>query len=289
MADSGIIHEFLVALGFKVDEGGAARFDATIRNSQRQSVEFDKTLAAVGKQLGILGDQLLYVSDRPAREAVDASERIRKHHLELEKQVKSLGFVAIGTAGAFVASFTEIARQYEKLYYISQRSGISAQNLSGLQFAGPQVGLNSNALVAAMDAVTTAARNPAVEAFIRGFLHADPKNLNSIIDGLAKLPDAWQRDFAAQQIGLDAIVARTLVSNKQIFEQADADWKRFLHEAGVNENAQAKMGRDIASRWEELWAHMGVIAKQSLGEAYPALDAIVGKIDELTKATANSL
>src|SRR5262249_60194058 len=95
-----------------------------VSNAARSKVLNDQ-LEQIGKSLGVVGQQLSNLADRPHRQLEDAQNRLRARNATLETSFKRLGWAAAGTISTFVAGFGGIARQYDNLFYFQQHTGLS--------------------------------------------------------------------------------------------------------------------------------------------------------------------
>ncbi|WP_175835713.1 mannosyl-glycoprotein endo-beta-N-acetylglucosamidase [Burkholderia multivorans] len=117
MADSVVIREFLVALGFRVDEKGLKNF--------REGVE--------GATKGVV------------------------------RLIGTISGAAL-TVGAGVSAF---ASKLERLYFVSQRTGASAANLRGFEFAARNMGVSAEAATGSIENLARFLRNnPAGEGYL---------------------------------------------------------------------------------------------------------------------------
>ena len=95
-----------------------------------------------------------------------------------------VGATALETATAIEAMVTRVARQYETLYYVSQRSGKSVNFIQSTQYGFKQIGLSADQAANAIEAVSSALRlNPGLKALVGG--ESDP---TKIMDRFAKMP-----------------------------------------------------------------------------------------------------
>ncbi|MDF0501629.1 mannosyl-glycoprotein endo-beta-N-acetylglucosamidase [Burkholderia cenocepacia] len=117
MADSVVIREFLVALGFKVDEKGLKNF----------------------------------------KEGVEGTT----------KGVKQLIATVSGAALTVSAGVAAFASKLERLYFVSQRTGASAANLRGFEFAARNMGVSAEAATGTIENLARFLRNnPAGEGYL---------------------------------------------------------------------------------------------------------------------------
>ncbi|MBU9649351.1 mannosyl-glycoprotein endo-beta-N-acetylglucosamidase [Burkholderia multivorans] len=117
MADSVVIREFLVALGFRVDEKGLKNF----------------------------------------KEGVEGTT----------KGVKQLIATVSGAALTVSAGVAAFASKLERLYFVSQRTGASAANLRGFEFAARNMGVSAEAATGTIENLARFLRNnPAGEGYL---------------------------------------------------------------------------------------------------------------------------
>ena len=93
-----------------------------VSNTARSKV-LDDSLRDIGKTLGVLGEKLVNLADRPHRQFEQAQNRLINRNAQLKTSFKRLGWTAAATVSTFVAGFGEIAREYDKLFYTQQRNG----------------------------------------------------------------------------------------------------------------------------------------------------------------------
>lgn len=286
MPDENIIQSFLVSLGYKLDEGQQRKFDAALAANVAHSETFDKVLTQVGKQLGVLGTQLVELADRPTRKASEAADQIAKRQALLQRGAKELGLTAIATTGAFVTGFTEIARQYQNLYYVSQRTGESAGRLASLQFAGPQIGVAASAMVQATEALATAARNPGMAAFLHswGVVGRDGKLADDALMkfvGHVRTMPAYLQDAYAQMFGVPIDLMRNMINNWSVLQKAQEDYARRARQAGLDLTQTAKDATEATRTLETIWSQLGIVAAKGFEEAFPAVKGIEDEVAKL--------
>jgi hypothetical protein len=283
MADSEVVQEFLVSLGFKLDDSQRARFDAAMGSNRASAAALDAQLAAVGKQLGLLGDQLLKVSGHPTREAENAADRLAKRHDALQRGVKQLGLTAVTATTAFVAGFAEMAKAYEQLYYVSQRTGVSAQGLAAGNFGGSQIGLNSGDIQAATEAIATAARNPGIKNLIESWGVAS-NDLRGIVHHLAALPPYLQ-DAYAGMLGISGTTLRNLINNQDQYDKSVREFNARIAASGVDYKKFIDDTVDITRSLGTVWSQVETIGVQSFEEVYPAAHKLLGVTEGLLDTT----
>src|SRR5208337_2270025 len=86
------------------------------------------------------------------------------------KSFNALAHMVAETTISIEAAVTRIARQFESLYYASQRTGETVAGLQAVGFAARQVGISSEAARAAIEGFAKSLRmSPGIEGFLQGF------------------------------------------------------------------------------------------------------------------------
>ncbi|HEJ2444114.1 TPA: phage tail tape measure protein, partial [Burkholderia multivorans] len=179
MADSVVIREFLVALGFKVDEKGLKNF----------------------------------------KEGVEGTT----------KGVKQLIATVSGAALTMSAGVAAFASKLERLYFVSQRTGASAANLRGFEFAARNMGVSAEAATGTVENLARMLRNvPGSEGLLQqmgvqtrdanGNLRDSVDLLTDLGSQLAKLPQPDANAFAGA-FGID---------ENLLLAMRNGDFERFL-------------------------------------------------------------
>lgn len=185
MADT--LQEYLVGLGFKIDEASWKKYQAFVARA---------TEATVG-----------------------------------------LGATAVETAAAIEASVAAVARQYESLYYVSQRTRQSASYIQATQYAFKQIGLSAEDATSSIEGVAAAMRlNPGLRALFGGATRPE--------DIVARLRNSGMPYFvAARMAGMAGIGERVFQHEWMFGEQERAaaeERRRRMQEAGVNADVAAE-------------------------------------------------
>lgn len=108
------IKDFLVSLGFNVDESGRKKFEKGLDSSTKTTKTLDKSLTALNKPLTLTGLGLAM-----------------------------LGKKALELSADMAASIPKFAGELNDLYYVSQRLGSSANNIKAFGQAFSSVGSNA--------------------------------------------------------------------------------------------------------------------------------------------------
>lgn len=177
MAESSVIREFLVALGFKIDVDSEKKFRDGVEGATKKTEELDKAQLKAGKSAITM----------------------------------AAAFVG---ASAFVAARTvDFAQKLENLHFASRRTGAAASSLKAVANAAQDVGVSADQAQSSIENVARFMRNnPAGESYIaslgvqtrdaNGHLRDTADLVNDIGKAMAKKP-TWLASQYAQQLGID--------------------------------------------------------------------------------------
>lgn len=146
-----------------------------------------------------------------------------------------LGSTAVEAATAIEVAVARVARQYESLYYVSQRTGQSANYIQAAGFAYRQMGLSAGAAVDAIEGVAAAMRTtPGLSAMFGGA--TKPEDIVERLRGLAQSSAAGYA-VAARMAGMAGIPEQTFLHFMKFGPQEKAaadEYKTRLQEAGID-------------------------------------------------------
>ncbi|MDN7558790.1 glycoside hydrolase family 73 protein [Burkholderia orbicola] len=177
MAESSVIREFLVGLGFKIDVDQEKKFRDGVEGATKKTEELDKAQVKAGKSAVTM----------------------------------AAAFVG---ATAFVASRTvEFAQKLENLHFAARRTNSAASSLKAVANAAQDVGVSADQAQSSIENVARFMRNnPAGESYIaslgvqtrdaNGHLRDTADLVNDIGKSMAKKP-TWLASQYAQQLGID--------------------------------------------------------------------------------------
>lgn len=192
------LQEYLIKLGFKVDENGWKGFNEKVINSGKNVAKLGAGTVAVAAEIGIM----------------------------VEK----------------------VARHYEELYYVSQRSGATISSLKAQEFGFRQIGLTAEQSRSAVENFSAAMRtNPGVRAMFQGMGvdTSDAKKATEQLVGNLKARFGESNYFVAQQYaamgGIDELTFKQMWDNGEKLAAQEADHVRRQKEAGIDAE---KYGRD---------------------------------------------
>ncbi|MCO1367169.1 mannosyl-glycoprotein endo-beta-N-acetylglucosamidase [Burkholderia multivorans] len=247
MADSVVIREFLVALGFRVDEKGLKNF----------------------------------------KEGVEGTT----------KGVKQLIATVSGAALTVSAGVAAFASKLERLYFVSQRTGASAANLRGFEFAARNMGVSAEAATGTIENLARFLRNnPAGEGYL-ATLGVQTRNANGelrdTVDIMSDLGKAlaskptWLASQYGNILGIDENLL--LAMRNGDFERLLKQYREMSQTTGLDKAADDSHKfmtqlRGLGTTFENLGIR---VEGAMLGKVGPSLDRFQQWMDEHGDEVAN--
>ncbi|MCM2483373.1 glucosaminidase [Burkholderia glumae] len=209
MAESSIIREFLVGLGFQVDADSEKKFTDSIDEATKRTEELDKAQVEAGKSA-----------------------------LEMA--------AAFGRTAALVGARTaDFASKLEQLHFASRRTGAAASSLKAVANAAQDVGVSADEAQASIESVARYMRsNPSGESFIRS-LGVQTRDANGHLRDTADLVADIGREMAKQPTWLaQKRVADLGISENFLLGMRDPEYQKSYDRAKAD---YLKSGVDSAS------------------------------------------
>lgn len=215
MSSAETLRDFLVSLGFDVDESGAKKFSS------------------------VLGDV--------TSKAMKAGAAIEAAALTI------VGFTA------------KISDGLDKLYWQSQRTGATANNIRSLGYAVKQAGGDVNGFSQSVERLASFLRNnPGGEGFLRnmgiqtrdanGRLRDTASLVALLGDKLAKMP-VYRANQYAGMLGIDE---NTLLAMRRGIHGYSSEYTLMMKAMGFNPDAAAKQGSAFMTQFSKMKAAMGI-------------------------------
>lgn len=215
MSSAETLRDFLVSLGFDVDESGAKKFSS------------------------VLGDV--------TSKAMKAGAAIEAAALTI------VGFTA------------KISDGLDKLYWQSQRTGATANNIRSLGYAVKQAGGDVNGFSQSVERLASFLRNnPGGEGFLRnmgiqtrdanGRLRDTASLVALLGDKLAKMP-VYRANQYAGMLGIDE---NTLMAMRRGIHGYSSEYTLMMKAMGFNPDAAAKQGSAFMTQFSKMKAAMGI-------------------------------
>jgi hypothetical protein len=189
----------------------------------------------------------------------------------VSKEVAALGVAAVATATAVMAGVTKMANGLEELYFTSQRTRASAENIKALGFAADNLGSSSDAARGSIEALAKFLRiNPGGESLLKSWgiqtrdANGELRDTAVLLTDLGKLfrsmPYA-QAYARANVLGIDEKTLQALIKGTDEFSDR---YKQIL----------ARYGLDV-TKATELY-HQFNISLRDLKANFEVLGTVVG-------------
>jgi len=212
------------------------------------------------------------------------------------KSVIALGTILTGVAVATTAAVTKIARGFDEIYYMSQRTNASVQNIKAVGYAVSQLGGSYQSAVGSIEAFGQKLRsNPGYESLVRSLGVATQQNgklrdtveiTKDLAKALSSKPYYVQLQYM-EALGLDENTYRALQSG---------DLSRYLEEyrkkqeaLGVNQEQAAKTGRDLSNAWRQLGLTVSTLGEKLMVDLGPHIERILKRFDDFLVANADKI
>ncbi|WP_241043653.1 phage tail tape measure protein [Achromobacter xylosoxidans] len=240
MADQDVIREFLVSLGWKIDDKGERRFVETVEKST--------------------------------------------------KRVIALGTAATAAAAAVVAATAKMAAGLEEIYYASQRTKTSSQNILALGFAAGQAGSSANALRGSLENLARLIRSaPGSENLIQsigvqtrdanGQLRDTGEVLTDLGERLKAMP-YYRAKAYADVLGIDE---NTLMALQRGLGEFSTEYQEMLKEAGLNTEEATKDSKEFMNQLRLLGATFDILSKKAGTSLLKGLGDIVQRFQKFVR------
>lgn len=235
------IQEFLVSLGFKVDEASLRKFDEGVTLSR--------------------------------------------------KGVLALGASAAGAALGVAYAVEKISKQYEDLYYASQRTGASVQGLQAIGFAAQQIGLRAEQGRGAIESFTAALRtNPGIEGLLQRWKVGPGEPQERLLDFIGKLkefygPEGYYAAAAQASVaGIDEATFKRMWDNLATAKSELNEYADRVKAAGLNTRALADDSVELQRALNRLWTDLSIGRDKIYGGLIEPSKEAVTWLDKLAQA-----
>lgn len=213
------------------------------------------------------------------------------------KAVEGLGIAlgALSAAGA-VAWINNLANSMEQLYFVSQRSRASAENIKATQYAVSQLGGTAEGAVSSIENLARFLRtNPAGESLIRaigvqtrdgqGNLRDTSDLLEDIGDHLRKMQPYMQYRYA-NLLGIDE---KTLLALDQGVGQFSRHYHEMLAKMGIDYDKVTKQGHNFMLRMRDAKVVLESVGITIGTRVLGVLDELIHRWDSLDEATKDNI
>ncbi|MGC5779839.1 hypothetical protein [Methylobacterium sp. NFXW15] len=276
-----VLKEFLIAVGFKPNESAAKRTTELIAGVEKQ----------------------LVANDKAARER-DAAEkaRVAAQTLRAAEVASSLRMVGVAVAGfatvagaamgALAVAIKNTIGEFDRLYYISGRSGASVNNLKALGYAFAQTGSSAEAALQAVDNFARARRsNPGIDGLLRSYgvsTQGDSSEvLSNALDAVTKRHPQYTSQQIAGLFGISPDEVDHWVRYRKEIAQFDKQYKDLQRTFGVNGGEMARASTSISRAMGEFSAVIEVLKNKLVSFFLPAIEAVAKGMTDLLNFLTN--
>lgn len=169
-----------------------------------------------------------------------------------------LGRVALETATAIEVMVDRVARHYETLYYVSQRTGQSVKAIQQTQYGFQQIGISADEATDAVEGFAAAIRT---QPWLKGAFKFVGNNVQETMKNLQNsgLPYFLQQNLAAR-VGISEKMLLHYQKFGKIEQEAEQDLKQRQQEAGFNPDELAKKSTDFGRALNRLESEFGIFS-----------------------------
>lgn len=204
--------------------------------------------------------------------------------------VTGLVKAATGMAAAVTAAVTVTARQFDELYYSSQRAESSAESLLAIGHAARSVGLTAAGVRGQIEGMAASFRDmPPMRSWLQGLTGTQGGTPEQMMEGFARYYRGMMqqgREVYARMVlragGMDPETIRQIAMNLPAFmrsrEEASAWFRALNFNAGQASEASVNFMREINRSWllfSTVWDRISLTLLPILGKGLRELNSYV--------------
>lgn len=212
------------------------------------------------------------------------------------KAVVGLGVAVAAATTAITAAVTKIAAGFDELYYASQRTKASAENIKAVGFAVSQLGGSYQGAVASIEAFALKMRsNPGYEGMAKslgvvtrenGKLRDTTVLMTDIAKALARKPTYVALQYL-EALGIDEATYNALKSGD--LARYTEEYRKKQDALGVSQSRAAEIGKDLTNAWRSLAATAAAVGDKLLISLGPGIKDFVDRIDSFLTRNADKI
>lgn len=271
----------------KESEGAAEKAEAEAKKRQEDREKAEAVAAEKAKK---------------AIEKAEAETKKKKEEKEkadaeaAEKQRKALDatrLAALGIAGAVVGAATslfaataQVAGGYDHLYYASQRTGASAQNIKSFQYAISQLGGTAEGALGALESFSEHLRkNPGLTSALRQMgvatetADGKPRDRVDVLQDAIKAFDKkypgdkyYVQTQLQELFGIDEKTAQAIMRDTSKFQD---EYTKVLKGFGLNTAEASERGKDFEQSMRSLWMTLDVLYEKVASDLAPTFGGFI--------------
>lgn len=269
------LKEFLVAIGFGVDEPSFNKAVAKVDDVTKAVVRHDQTVTKTSKD-----------ADKRRKDETEAETKAagaRKQAVEattagLEKIALTAGITAAGVTAAVF----KIAGSFDNLFYSSQRTGASAEGLKALSFAMSQVGGTSEGARNSVEGFAKALRtNPGTKGLLNSLGVSTEENgkardtveiYKDLTKAFAGRPHYVNEKYGAL-LGLSEEDVRLIERGE--FQAKLEEYRKAAADVGLDQEKAAKAGQEFEKSLGRLRITVTTVAEKLATDLMPAIKPFI--------------
>lgn len=212
------------------------------------------------------------------------------------KGVIALGATVAAATTVITAAVTKIAAGFDELYYASQRTKASAENIKAMGFAVSQLGGSYQGAVSSIEAFALKMRsNPGYENLARsigvvtrqnGQLRDQTKIMEDIAKAAARMPTHVSLQYL-DAFGIDEATAKAMASGEYAKRQ---DELRAKYKAiGADQEKAAQTGMNLSNAWRSLGATAEAFGAKLMISLGPGIGEMVKRFDDFLVRNADRI
>lgn len=201
---------------------------------------------------------------------------------------KTAGKITGTLAGVTVAAEALVqvfAHSMEKLFYASNRTKASVENIQAIGFAFKQIGLSEEEALASLENFSRGLRtNPGLMALLKNLgVKAEGRDRVVVMTDLVKRLSAMPHYVGSQFAEMFGMDEQTFYMMKEMLPQLEAAQERrraMNRAAGVDAQAAAKASQEYSNAIRDLWGQVGVLSDKLAIELMPEFKKVIGWANE---------
>lgn len=211
-------------------------------------------------------------------------------------QAELLGRVIAETAGKVVEGVRAIGKGFDDIYYMSQRTNASVQNIKSLGYAVSQLGGTFQGAVSSIEAFGQKLRsNPGYESMVRSLGVATHQNgklrdtveiAKDLAKALGSKPYYVQLQYM-EALGLDERTYRALQSGE--LSRYLEEYRKKQQALGLDQEAAARTGQQLSNAWRQLGLTAATLGEKLMTDLGPHITSIVKRFDDFLVANADKI
>lgn len=329
---ASFLDEFLVKLGWSVDEASAKKAASTAdevegkvraadqrltesnarENAKRQAQDArarGEKLKGAGEIIDSIGEQQA-AEEKAAKAATKRSEQQRKAQREADKASKAALQSAVISGNLIADAIEKVAEvtvralgliidRFDRLAFVSQRTGVSVSRIKSLGYAFSQVGGSAEQASAVVEKFAYALRNPGIKSFLNNTLGVATEDatgravertkvLLSAFDAIEKKYPGQDKSYIREQysslFGMSYEDFDLLDRRREQIRAYSAEYERIAKTIGLNSDDAAKSSAGFSRALGSFQAVATALGEKLLTVLVPPLEQLVRTFVEWIEA-----